>query len=955
MAPHDNVPSCCCFYWFLLVLLVFPFSSAAAAASTPPPFSTSGATEILSSTSTLMRGNNRRPLFFIITERPREGSCNNDNSSMSAKIRSLLFVARRQQWQQPSRKAVLFSPVPQKNEQRRHHRSSCSSRVTGFCNAQHTAAPHSASDSYYDAASSLSNPTNKQLESSLECYLPNWWPQATMQTTQKKCISFSDHIAHVIVPEQQKLQLSNDDESSNSDGNMEICEGMTCGQVVEWVVQAARQQSKSYDETGAPLDDGTATSITSTHIEDDDYDSVKRRKQQRLEIITHEWQEGQSISTSTTILDPAYRHDPTLFTQLRQHYHANDLTPAELFAMGSIWSLPYSTSTSRSKKKKSKATVTNTANMVATDRFDPSNGIKPTRLTMGNFNDTVYAGDYFRIHFNPRRFVDTNNYDWSGYYDDDEGKRRKKPGVIVRRDDKAGYLIINKPPNVPVHARVDNLLENVASSVGRMLWLERRDAILLRLSTSSSSSGDEDHYDEDDVETSSSMKTERRKKNNQKQKIDQLVYVGTPQRLDQNTSGLLVVATKKSFASYFAKLLRTKTSGQILSGGKSRSSTCGVHKTYRCLVCVTPKQVNDSSSSLSSSMASEVERLRKYQAEGAIIKHFLEPSIRAPKNFLQSIPLGVDNPESWAECLLKITNITNICTVVGNTPSHVLATNLWGKFGKPNDCVAILELEIELLTGRTHQIRGQMAALSFPLVGDVQYGGAIPNTSSEYMKNCRGRAEGFLDSETLALHCSTLEFLDPDVIADDDSDKEIQRSSDRWLSFHLDEAFWTPFVKRYHDESASLSGSSMTYEGSFSHRDETSKRPIVATSADEQVLPPRVLLSPGSHKYVVIRAIDPTDSRKELWFVRSASPEECGGPYHADVARDLLYRLNSLGYNTKVMGGGRIDFLDNDHVSHAHVFGFSYGFGKGDHEKVSKIIEENTAIIATSDMSDGLY
>jgi 23S rRNA-/tRNA-specific pseudouridylate synthase len=42
--------------------------------------------------------------------------------------------------------------------------------------------------------------------------------------------------------------------------------------------------------------------------------------------------------------------------------------------------------------------------------------------------------------------------------------------------------------------------------------------------------------------------------------LEQFVYVATPQRLDQNTTGLLVVATKKSFAAYFAKLLRTKVS-----------------------------------------------------------------------------------------------------------------------------------------------------------------------------------------------------------------------------------------------------------------------------------------------------------------------------------------------------------------------------------------------------------
>jgi 23S rRNA-/tRNA-specific pseudouridylate synthase len=40
--------------------------------------------------------------------------------------------------------------------------------------------------------------------------------------------------------------------------------------------------------------------------------------------------------------------------------------------------------------------------------------------------------------------------------------------------------------------------------------------------------------------------------------------------------------------------------------------------------------------------------------------------------------------------------------------------------GKPKQCIAVAELQVELLTGRTHQIRGQFAALGFPLVGDAQ-------------------------------------------------------------------------------------------------------------------------------------------------------------------------------------------------------------------------------------------
>ncbi len=36
-------------------------------------------------------------------------------------------------------------------------------------------------------------------------------------------------------------------------------------------------------------------------------------------------------------------------------------------------------------------------------------------------------------------------------------------------------------------------------------------------------------------------------------------------------------------------------------------------------------------------------------------------------------------------------------------------------------------LEVELFTGKTHQIRAQMAALGFPLIGDVRYGNKAVN------------------------------------------------------------------------------------------------------------------------------------------------------------------------------------------------------------------------------------
>jgi 23S rRNA pseudouridine1911/1915/1917 synthase len=60
-------------------------------------------------------------------------------------------------------------------------------------------------------------------------------------------------------------------------------------------------------------------------------------------------------------------------------------------------------------------------------------------------------------------------------------------------------------------------------------------------------------------------------------------------------------------------------------------------------------------------------------------------------------------------------------------------------------------LEIELLTGRTHQIRVQAASRGHPVLGDVQYGSTI--SFGPQHEDPRQRA--------IALHARTLEFLHP--------------------------------------------------------------------------------------------------------------------------------------------------------------------------------------------------
>ena len=96
-----------------------------------------------------------------------------------------------------------------------------------------------------------------------------------------------------------------------------------------------------------------------------------------------------------------------------------------------------------------------------------------------------------------------------------------------------------------------------------------------------------------------------------------------------------------------------------------------------------------------------------------------------------------------------------------------------------------------------------------------------------------------------------------------------------------------------------------------------------------------------------------SQSGQVLWFVKSASPTESGGPYHANVAQDLVEWIQAAGFQkVTVTGGGRIDYEPSS--NRAHIYGFSYGFGKGDHALVAALIAK-AGILSTFDNSNSLY
>lgn len=98
--------------------------------------------------------------------------------------------------------------------------------------------------------------------------------------------------------------------------------------------------------------------------------------------------------------------------------------------------------------------------------------------------------------------------------------------------------------------------------------------------------------------------------------------------------------------------------------------------------------------------------------------HFMTKSPKAPKT------VTLDETPDSLRCeliILRTTEVTKLASTLGRE---------W-KLDSPKSPTPLYEHEIQLLTGRTHQIRAQLSALGAPIVGDGAYGSSFKILDSD--------------------------------------------------------------------------------------------------------------------------------------------------------------------------------------------------------------------------------
>ncbi|CAM9654892.1 unnamed protein product [Ectocarpus fasciculatus] len=301
-------------------------------------------------------------------------------------------------------------------------------------------------------------------------------------------------------------------------------------------------------------------------------------------------------------------------------------------------------------------------------------------------------------------------------------------------------MLVNKPAGVPAHATVDNFAENMLAGIrgvrpGLDLLLPHR----LDIDTSGLVIVAKDAETLRSIneiikrpglllQTGHDSPRDRRRKNKALRRAAKLAN-GNARRNKQ--ASMTAAATESEAlpegrAFPPTQALATGERGEEAAAaetGALESTVGAITKTYRALVEVLPGR-------------------SPLKASPIPLTHFQKVSRRAPKEFRRDRPpqpnatsnaRSVDNPGggqedegSWIECRLLVLSASEasappVATPAG-FPTRTGGTIKGGAGGGDVSTRMLQEVEVQLLTGRTHQIRGQLAAEGCPIYGDYVYG-----------------------------------------------------------------------------------------------------------------------------------------------------------------------------------------------------------------------------------------
>jgi len=476
-------------------------------------------------------------------------------------------------------------------------------------------------------------------------------------------------------------------------------------------------KSQSSYKTRDELWDGALTKAVGTVENGDDgivemtgIDSVEHIVYSRVVPTSIDSKEPIQVTINMVldvIVDEGWRHVVKHIMEEGEHIEPDSYPPAkELLKLGSVWVLNETEYVGDSHKAHAK-------------RLDVRD-----ELLVPNWKDMS-----LRVHYVPDRFHAANEVDWSKYcrglllgahnvqatiaektpHVPISGLPNQKDGAIVYEDTELGFVIVNKPGSMPGRATMSNHSEDLVSVFSKVLRERKRQ--------------------------------ERELEQNPHPHICKKIFVSLPLRVDNEISGLTILATKKEFVNYLSKLNDAKKPanngendnssdnssfdgaekkiGEKTKQFSKKNVVNAITKKYRCLVCV--REPNS------------MDVIEKFHINRTVITHYVDPKSPAPKRFLQRKPK--QSHHDWQECAMRITNIGDdkfraacVSSQMGSSVDFTLAHRLWGNQSRtPAEDLGVtyvMQVEVELLTTpKTHQLRGQLAALGFSIVGDELYGG----------------------------------------------------------------------------------------------------------------------------------------------------------------------------------------------------------------------------------------